>query len=69
EQLKKIIKTKTGQTIPSMKWFTDKLREKGRDDLLVAVTRHQISEYVTPEALGEAIALVFGDNRQMLIGE
>ena len=69
EQLKKIIKTKTGQTIPSMKWFTDKLREKGRDDLLVPVTRHQISEYVTPEALGEAIALVFGDNRQMVIGE
>jgi hypothetical protein len=69
EQLKKIIKQNTGQTIPSMKWFTDKLREKGRDDLLVPVTRHQISEYVTPETLAEAISLVFGENRQLLLGE
>jgi|LakMenE18May11ns_1017448.scaffolds.fasta_scaffold9929504_4 phage anti-repressor protein len=69
EQLKKIVKQNTGQTIPSMKWFTDKLREKGRDDLLVPVTRHQISEYVTPETLAEAIALVFGENRQLLLGE
>jgi DNA-damage-inducible protein D len=69
EQLKKIIKQNTGQTIPSMKWFTDKLREKGRDDLLVPVTRHQISEYVTPETLSEAISLVFGKNRQLLLGE
>lgn len=69
EQLKKIVKQNTGQTIPSMKWFTDKLREKGRDDLLVPVTRHQISEYVTPETLAEAISLVFGENRQLLLGE
>lgn len=69
EQLKKIIKQNTGQTIPSMKWFTDKLREKGRDDLLVAVTRNATSEYVTPETLAEAISAVFGDNRQMLLGE
>jgi hypothetical protein len=69
EQLKKIVKQNTGQTIPSMKWFTDKLREKGRDDLLAPVTRHQISEYVTPETLAEAISLVFGENRQLLLGE
>ena len=69
EQLKKIVKQNTGQTIPSMKWFTDKLREKGRDDLLVPVTRHQISEYVTPETLAEGISLVFGENRQLLLGE
>lgn len=69
EQLKKIIKQNTGQTIPSMKWFTDKLREKGRDDLLVPVTRNATSEYVTPETLAEAISAVFGDNRQMLLGE
>lgn len=69
EQLKKIIKQNTGQNIPSMKWFADKLREKGRDDLLVPVTRHQISEYVTPETLAEAISVVFGDNRQMVLGE
>jgi hypothetical protein len=69
DQLKKIIKQNTGQTIPSMKWFTDKLRENGRDDLLVPVTRNATSEYVTPETLAEAISAVFGDNRQMLLGE
>ena len=69
DQLKKIVKQNTGQTIPSMKWFTDKLKEKGRDDLLMPVTRHQTNEYVTPETLAEAIALVFGDNRQMILGE
>ena len=52
-----------------MKWFTDKLKEKGRDDLLMPVTRHQTNEYVTPETLAEAIALVFGENRQLLLGE
>lgn len=69
DQLKRSVKQNTGQNIPSMKWFTDKLKEKGRDDLLMPVTRHQTNEYVTPETLAEAIALVFGDNRQMLLGE
>ena len=69
EQLKKIVKQNTGQTIPSMKWFVDKIREKGRDDLLIPVTRHQTSEYVSPEGLSEAIEVVFGSSRQMLIGE
>ena len=69
DQLKKIIKQNTGQNIPSMKWFTDKIKEKNREDLLMPVTRHQTSEYVIPEALAEAIALVFGDNRQMILGE
>ena len=69
DQLKKIVKQNTGQTIPSMKWFTDKLKEKGRDDLLMPVTRHQTNEYVTPETLAEAIALVFGENRLLLLGE
>lgn len=69
EQLKQIIKQNTGQTIPSMKWFAEKLREKGRDDLLVPVTRHQTSEYVKPETLAEAIAVVFDQGRQLLLGE
>lgn len=69
EQLKKIVKQNTGQSIPSMKWFIDKIREKGRDDLLMPVTRHQTSEYVSPECLSEAIEVVFGSSRQMLIGE
>lgn len=69
EQLKKIVKQNTGQNIPSMKWFVDKLREKGRDDLITPVTRNQTSEYVSPETLSEAIEVVFGGFRQMLIGE
>lgn len=69
DQLKKVIKERTGQTIPSMQWFTDKLREKGRDDLINPVTRHRTNEYVTPETLSEAIGVVFGANRQLLIGE
>ena len=69
DQLKQIIMQNTGQKIPSMKWFTDKIKEKNREDLLMPVTRHQTSEYVIPEALAEAIALVFGENRQLLLGE
>ena len=69
DQLKQIIRQNTGQKIPSMKWFTDKIKEKNREDLLMPVTRHQTSEYVIPEALAEAIALVFGENRQMILGE
>jgi phage anti-repressor protein len=69
DQLKIIIKQNTGQNIPSMKWFTDKIKEKNREDLLMPVTRHQTNEYVTPETLAEAIALVFGENRQMILGE
>jgi hypothetical protein len=69
DQLKKEIKRRTGQNIPSLKWFIDKLRANNRDDLLVPVTRHTTNEYITPEALEEAIAIVFGHNRQGLIGE
>jgi hypothetical protein len=69
DQLKQIIRQNTGQKIPSMKWFTDKIKEKNREDLLMPVTRHQTSEYVIPEALAEAISLVFGENRQMILGE
>ena len=69
DQLKQIIMQNTGQKIPSMKWFTDKIKEKNREDLLMPVTRHQTSEYVIPEAIAEAISLVFGENRQMILGE
>ncbi|MGK7928886.1 MAG: DUF1659 domain-containing protein [Spirulina sp.] len=37
--------------------------------MLVPVTRHRTHEYVKPDALDEAIALVYGQNRQMLLGE
>ena len=69
DQLKKEVKRRTGQNIPSLKWFIDKLRANNRDDLLVPVTRHNTNEYITPEALDEAIAIVFGHNRQQLLGE
>lgn len=69
DQLKKAVKERTGQRIPSMKSFTDALRKAGRDDLLVPVTRSQTSEHVPPDRLEEAIAIVFGKQRQRLIGE
>lgn len=52
-----------------MKWFVDEVKRLNRNDLLVAVTRHQTSEYVSADGLSEAIALVFSNNRQMVIGE
>ena len=69
DQLKKEVKRRTGQNMPSLKWFIDKLRANNRDDLVVPVTRHTTNEYVTPECLDEAIAIVFGQNRQKLLGE
>lgn len=69
EQLKQIVKQNTGQSIKSMKWFVDEIKRRNRDDLLVAVTRHQTGEYVSADGLSEAIALVFSNNRQMVIGE
>lgn len=69
DQLKKEVKRRTGQNMPSLKWFIDKLRANNRDDLVVPVTRHTTNEYVTPEFLDEAIAIVFGQNRQKLLGE
>ena len=67
DQIKKEIKARTGQTIPSLKWVADQLRKLNRDDLLVAVTRHTTSEYLSPENLDEAINLIFGQNKQMLL--
>jgi phage regulator Rha-like protein len=68
-QLKEIVKRRTGQNLPSLKWFADELRTMGRDDLLVPVTRSATSEYPIPEKLDEAIALIYGKTRQTLIGE
>ena len=69
DQLKQIVKQNTGQSIKSMKWFVDEVKRLNRNDLLVAVTRHQTGEYVSADGLSEAIALVFNNNRQMVIGE
>jgi BRO family, N-terminal domain len=67
DQLKSEVARKTGQKLKSMKQFTDQLRAKGRDDLLVPVTRHSTSEYIDPDQLNEAIAVVFGEERQAVL--
>jgi len=69
EQLKKEISKRTGQKLASAKWFTDKLRKIGRDDLLTPVTRHVTGEYIAPDNLDEAIKLVYGNDKQLVIGE
>jgi phage regulator Rha-like protein len=69
DQLKKAVKQRTGQSVKSLKDFADCLRKAGRDDLLMPVTRSQTSEYPIPEKLDEAIAIVYGNIRQKLIGE
>jgi hypothetical protein len=69
EQLKKVVKQRTGQNIKSFKWFADKLATEGRDDLMVAVTRHHTDRYPMPDRLEEALDVVFGKDRQRLIGE
>jgi|GEM_PF-1895275 len=69
DQLKKFVASRTGQKLPSLKWFADKLRDAGRDDLLVAVTRHSTSEYPKPDLIDEAMQVVYNSNRQGLIGE
>lgn len=69
EQLKSEVKKRTGQSLKSMKQFTDALRKAGRDDLMKPVTRAATSEYITPECLDEAISIVYGKSRQGLIGQ
>ncbi|MGL4909591.1 MAG: BRO family protein [Cetobacterium sp.] len=69
DQLKKVVKQRTGQNIKSLTWFADQLRRANRDDLLVAVTRHTTSEYPIPDRLEEALDVVYGKERQRLIGE
>lgn len=69
DQLKKAVLERTGQKLKSLKHFADSLRDAGRDDLLIPVTRHQTNEYPIPDKLDEAIAVVYGKCRQKLIGE
>ena len=70
DQLKKAVLERTGQKLKSMKSFTDAIRESGRDDLLVPVKRAApVSEYISPDKLDEALNIVYGKNRQTLLGE
>lgn len=68
EQLKRLVKERTGQNLKSLRWLTEQIRKAGRDDLLVAVTRHNTNEYPIPERLDEVLSVVYRD-RQKLIGE
>lgn len=68
EQTKVEVRRRTGQKVKSLKSFTDEIRKAGRDDLLIAVTRPATSEYIHPDKLDEAIAIVYGKSRQGLIG-
>jgi hypothetical protein len=67
DQLKRVVADRTGQTLKTMKLFTDKLKADGRDDLLIPVTRHSTTEYVDPSKLDEAIDVVYAKERQTLI--
>lgn len=69
DQLKQAVKERTGQNLKSMAEFMRKLRAAGRDDLLVPVTRNETREYVCPDFLDEAIAVVYRECRQSLLGE
>lgn len=67
-QLAQEVKRRTGQNIKNAD-FIRKLKAANRDDLIVAVTRNATCEYVTPESIDEAIAVVFnGTPRQRLLG-
>lgn len=70
-QLKEAFYKRTGHRLKSMKQFTDKVRQAGRDDLLEPVRRSHVSEYIKPEHLDEAIAVVCNStkSRQLLLGE
>lgn len=69
DQLKVEVQKRTGQKVKSLKSFIDAIRKAGRDDLLIPVTRSATSEYISPDRLNEAIAIVYGDHRQQLIGQ
>lgn len=69
DQLKRAVFDRTGQQLKTGKQFTDLLRESGRDDLLIPVDRPQVYEYVPADKLNEAINVVYGNQRQKLLGE
>lgn len=69
EQLKAEVRKRTGQKLKTMSSFTESLREAGRDDLLIPVTRQSTNEYISPDRLDEAIGIVYGKKRQMLLGQ
>jgi hypothetical protein len=67
EQLKRVVKQKTGQNLKSAKQFAEALMKAGRDDLLIPVTRNQTGLYPDADRIDEALAVVYGGSRQRLI--
>jgi phage regulator Rha-like protein len=67
DQLKKVVKQKTGQNLKTAKQFADALVKAGRDDLLLAVTRNQTGLYPDADRIDEALEVVYGSSRQRLI--
>ncbi len=67
--LKRYVHKLTGQKIKSKKQLVEAIKQQGRDDLLVAVRRQTVAEDVDADKINEAIALIFGNDRQLLIGE
>jgi phage regulator Rha-like protein len=67
EQLKRVVKEKTGQNLKTAKQFADALVKAGRDDLLLAVTRNQTGLYPDADRIDEALEVVYGSSRQRLI--
>jgi len=68
DELKRIVKERTGRKLISAKWFADRLIAAGRDDLLVSVRRTTTQQYVPPQHLDEAIAIVYGSSSNFLMG-
>jgi phage regulator Rha-like protein len=67
DQLKKVVKQKTGQNLKTNKHFVDALAKAGRDDLLIPVTRNATGLYVDADRIDEALAVVYGGTKQRLI--
>jgi phage regulator Rha-like protein len=67
DQLKKVVKQKTGQNLKTNKQFVDALAKAGRDDLLIPVTRNATGLYVDADRIDEALSVVYGGTKQRLI--
>jgi hypothetical protein len=67
KQLVKEVERRSGQKVKSNSDFIRKLRAANRDDLILPVTRNATCEYVRPEDLDEAIRVVYGTSKQMLL--
>jgi phage regulator Rha-like protein len=68
KQLASEVQRRTGQKVSNAE-FIRKVRAANRDDLIVPVTRNATCEYIHPDSLNEAIGIVYGRQRQKLIGE